>query len=351
MASMLSIVNDCKKQHFILIQFICTHRHNYLACFSFIISDASVLLVVGAAIPEIRSHSLTKETQSAQDSTLPQHQYPDVHKDNIQSSIVRQERSIPSGGNCNSWTAWYNNNTPTTADKNDYESMSPSSLKTVCPSALGGNITKMECVDDKGEPFAGIREDRLHRFTINCDDPKVGAVCTVKDNTWEKQCPDLSVRYFCACPKSAGLSTKVSLTTTQTPPTTRQVLSTSDVSSLASSQVLSSATRNLSTSGKATSTRSQSTTRPTLSSMTYLDTGTKSTTEQSLGNILRYEGDGFTETDSKIIFYSSIVMGSGFLLLTLLTCIIMCIVCKRKVEPEEEDERNKVTQVSPLGSV
>lgn len=69
-------------------------------------------------------------------------------------------------------------------------------MKNFCPY---GYISNFQCKDDKGEPFQRNMTAPEGKFFISCYDVNIGVICTVLDHSF-KHCPDMSIRYYCACP-------------------------------------------------------------------------------------------------------------------------------------------------------
>ena len=108
--------------------------------------------------------------------------------------------------NCNSWASWVNDNHPSSLDKGDKEVVFQKTMKNFCPS---GNISKFECKDNKGEPFQGNFTSSGGSYSISCSNISVGVICTVLNSTSTGFCPDMSIRYYCACLSLNGSSTTI----------------------------------------------------------------------------------------------------------------------------------------------
>ncbi|XP_045187982.2 uncharacterized protein LOC123545740 [Mercenaria mercenaria] len=115
------------------------------------------------------------------------------HINNNEKRIVRSVTG--SRKNCNTWAPWVNENHPSPSHKEDKEVVSQSDLLNFCPV---GSITKFECKDNNGEPFNKNQTSAEGKYFTSCYDIHVGVICTVLDHTL-KQCPDMSIRYYCSC--------------------------------------------------------------------------------------------------------------------------------------------------------
>ncbi|KAL4238440.1 hypothetical protein ACF0H5_003148 [Mactra antiquata] len=113
----------------------------------------------------------------------------------------RERRSVSSAPrqNCGTWSPWVNDHHPSNTDVDDKEFKPKSELDTFCPPDYGGNLTRIMCKDERGEPFFGNITDTKSGHAITCVSPYIGAICKKSNSGLVSHCPDLSMQYYCAC--------------------------------------------------------------------------------------------------------------------------------------------------------
>ncbi|KAL4216817.1 hypothetical protein ACF0H5_024538 [Mactra antiquata] len=105
------------------------------------------------------------------------------------------------------WTsAWYNDSSPTPANRSDYEHQTASVLNSLCTS---GSVIDARCKDEKGEAFTSFKNDSSNMYVATCN-VVTGLICHPY-NTTKQTCPDFAIQYGCQCPTPTTTTNVMSL--------------------------------------------------------------------------------------------------------------------------------------------